>query len=399
MFISPGRAGIREPRLKTLGRILLTILFLLGITYLIQRTWIGGSDFRVYYNAVRHWVEGDAPYSVLRDGTRAYKYPPWTLPVFLPFLLLNEASAIHLWAILQGVSLFSVFSNLGIRAKTFMLLVLCTYGVILSHFILGQVILPIVALCLFLWVPRPFERSLMHAAGLSFILSFKIFPLWVLGFDFVPTLKAIRRLATTLLGLIITALAVAVILGSRGGLSWVESFRSLMENWGDSLTQGNAVLGVRHLYGGANQGLPALIQRGMTSVISIGVPQQLTVGASIVMTASALTLLRGAHKRAVCSAADLWLTSLALIPVLHPLSWPHMFVFALPLGAIVLEGALVSGNARVISNVLPGLFFIVNITSDTLGSVGGLLDEIGIKSWGVLLLVNEQFNLLRRRAP
>src|SRR4051812_30296337 len=65
------------------------------------------SDFEVYWYAVQAWVTGKSPYiqysQVYED--LVYKYPPWTLALFLPFAKLDLQTSKWIWTLIECVGI------------------------------------------------------------------------------------------------------------------------------------------------------------------------------------------------------------------------------------------------------------------------------------------------------
>lgn len=90
-------------------------LTLIGVSGVNRALHPGGGDFQVYYTAAERLVSGEGPYQLL-PGEEPFKYPPPSLLVFVPFLLVP----LHVARLLFGalLTLSALVSALLIYKET-----------------------------------------------------------------------------------------------------------------------------------------------------------------------------------------------------------------------------------------------------------------------------------------
>src|SRR4051794_39322505 len=65
-----------------------------------------GQDFEVYWKAAHAWVSGISPYQYgPEDKGFVFKYPPWILPLFLPFSRLDFYTSKVIWTTAQVLAI------------------------------------------------------------------------------------------------------------------------------------------------------------------------------------------------------------------------------------------------------------------------------------------------------
>jgi hypothetical protein len=97
---------------------------------------------------------------------------------------------------------------------------------------------------------------------------------------------------------------------------------------------------------------------------------------------AAVVWARAARRLRPEQAAAGWL---ALTPVIHPLPWWHLFVFAFPLAVMTLHETLGRRDRWGVALTVAGWILIAASTRKVLGPVGGWLELASAKSWGVLI--------------
>jgi hypothetical protein len=168
----------------------------------------------------------------------------------------------------------------------------------------------------------------------------------------------------------------------------------MWQNWREVAASGVTTFGAGFVRGRVNQGLPVLIGRWIDKEWASDMPEILGF------------FMFGALIAWLWMKATRWLTDeqawagwVAWICVLHPLSWSHNFVFALPLCAFALDAAWKRGSRAQIFLAFMGLFITGLLTVNTTKAIRGLFDKIpepepigtffellSARSWGVLLL-------------
>jgi hypothetical protein len=343
-------------------------LFCIGGIALVRDTAYNGQDFAVFWRTAKHILEGQAPYSVARDGAMVFKYPPWIAPFFFPLTLLSFDQARWVWGAVEVTSLGLVLLWLfkqGVHKTVLALVTISFWGIWAVHALDGQVVLPVLCAALWLWNRTSF---------LVYALTTKVFTVFPLAGK-ASELKDIRKLFSILILLGIFSLP--AIWSTQGH----NPLRMLAE-WAEAAGSGAAQFGSEKIRGPENQSLVALVMR------LLEVPS-LTGQADLLAFLLFATLFGAIWHRLSrhLSPTSRQLGWLALTPVVHPLPWFHLFAFSFPLAAFTLDLSLKKKCGQGFALSLIGILSVAIITGKTFGTVGTQLELAAIKSWGTLLLV------------
>lgn len=351
---------------------------------IINNTFQNGWDFNVFWQAARLNWTGKSPY-FSEMGPWVYKYPPWSMPLFLPFAVFPYDYAKLLWGVTEVVALIyslRVLLNWGLHRGAIVATVLSFWFLISYHALAGQVMLPLLALIL--WSvrkgrePRWENQTGMErfeSAFLVIALSMKIFS-FVSLFAVLKSLLNRRVIGFTLLLLCVLSLPTLLVTKGFNPFwmihEWIETAGSGGHEWGDSIVRGRY-----------NQGLPAALLRW------VGVDSRQTEAdlAAFVLFAC---LFGGAwaflSRR--FSFQERFSGWLGLGVAIHPLAWFHSFVWAIPLCAVTLDRVFKRRERvpQIIS--LMAIACTCWITRVTLGrTVGSALELASIKAIGVCLFL------------
>ena len=387
-------------KILKLFRVLAALVAVLGGIALIRDTAYNGHDFEVFWNAARALLQGSLPYEVGADSGMVFKYPPWILPFFVPFAFFDLATAKWLWGVIEVAALGSVgvwvwrslkqgasegagVSVLGVG--------LCFWGLWAVHALDGQVALPILALLLWNFPPGK-SQGASHArmAWVLMLLTTKVFTIFA-------ALGLLRRLRvrTIFLAILFCGVMSAPALfiysqkSSTNSATTPAAF-ALVQGWTQAASSGVDRLGLEHVRGRANQGLPGLVLRNL----SLGQLSESDTRTEVILFA-VLTLILGGWwwrqtGRRQLGPEQSWAGWLALAPVVHPLPWWHLFVWAYPLAVFAFAAAMgaKSGHKRNLALVgaCLGIFLLCFATEKVMGPLGASLEVLSVKSWGVLIL-------------
>ncbi|MGE0615712.1 MAG: glycosyltransferase family 87 protein [Bacteriovoracia bacterium] len=358
---------------KSAQTVLGLLLTLLAIV-LVRHTISQGQDFDVFWRTARYVLDGQTTYSVQRDWANVYKYPPWSVPAFFPFAMAPLWFAKWVWALLQVASLFYVgrfLANRVRRRRSVFIPLLLFWGIWVVHALDGQVNLMMLAGAL--WASERFARvSVIQAPSIVWFLSLKIFTgLGVVGY--LGVFRNWKAWASTVLVL--------------GGLSlpslWVAPRHSpaeLLASWSLAASSAGALFHNEKVRGRDNQGLPALVLR-VAKVPAIEHRTDVYIAAGLALLLGLAWFFYSQGARPLVRQAG-WL---ALIPVVHPLAWFHLFVFAFPIVVLAWDGAIAMRRQGWLALVLLATLLIAAFTQKTLGAFGLALEMASVKSWGVLL--------------
>ena len=305
-----------------------------------------------------------------------FKYPPWILPVFIPFALFPLGVAKLLWALGELASIYWLglwTYRAGARFWIVALTLVLFWGVWAVHAMDGQADL------LFLVASLAGGAAFVRT---SWALSGKVFGLFaVVGLVFQnrsngdgkpsdPAYFVWRNGLSVVLGTVGVLILTGIV------LIWPKDVSPLaiLRSWVDAARSGEGAFSREKIYGRDNQGLPALIFRfvQVDFYLVFGV---CALGAGLFWKRISKNLNQRLR----------WAGWLALSAAIHPLAWFHVFVFAYPLVVFSLEWGFRSQRKLVLGLAILGTIMITMVTRKTLGGVGETLELISIKAWGVFL--------------
>ncbi len=369
---------------------LILALFFLAFIKLGRDTCEGGLDFEVLWHAGRSLVEGANPYGAYlgRPGL-VFKYPPWLLPIFMPFAWAPVSAAKTLWAGCELLALAGVLRWVrqeGVRWSVLAAVFVGFWGVWISHFQMGQIAIVVTAAVLPLARIQEGDSGRHGQAGRIFpvILAFwglssKVF--WLLAGLGRPSLFA--RAASLFWILLTTSISLWFV---HVRISWV-SWEALFLSWLRSAGSGGVALEESAVRGWGNQGLPALILR------LLGVPASNVVGDWIAFLFCAFFLsVYWWNKSKRLPATVAWMGWIAVATICHPLAWFHSFALCFPIAAWSLESSLrelTQSHRR--GPLVLSLVALILIGGVSPRFPGGGISQSGMllspKSIGVLLLL------------
>jgi hypothetical protein len=336
---------------------------------------LNSRDFVVFWQTARYVLSGEPAYSVTRDGAWVFKYPPWILPLFLPFGLLSLEVAKVFWGLLQvGAFAYVVnwVANVCGNSRWHYATVFLFWGLWQVNAQDGQITLLLLAL--FLWAGGRDSLESMSLKSISLVaLSFaKVFTAY-------PLLACLssRRVAWQFVK--ISTLVLAPLSLPALWVTQNRSLRVLVHSYVEAVLSGGKLLGYDGVRGRYNQGLIGFFLR------LLQVPAEKTSADVLVflLLGSFLALIWHRLSRTL-SFKYRWVGWIGLTPVVHPLPFWYSFVLTFPLASISLSSAMKSESR--ISKLLAavGVVMITALTSKSLGSFGVVLELLSIKSWGVL---------------
>jgi hypothetical protein len=354
---------------RQIAQRILILFSLVLLALLMANTIQAGADFDVYWSSARAFLRGNSPYQPLlgREGL-VFKYPPWILPLFIPFSLPSLLPAKIIWAFGEGGALFYFTywaKKNRIQLWQALAVLLSFWSVLYSHFQMGQFSLFVLFICLygiskkerFPWVAWALSSKIFSV--ISLLCKVK----WVLDWKFWMRLSFI----------------VFVSIGTVSIFYQAPSFGIFREWIVSAGSGGHALEGSTRGWG--NQGFPALLLRAF----SISAENWKADLGAFLFFAVLLSLLWARHSKKLTDS-EKWAGWLALGVVCHPLAWFHSFVLALPLGALSLKKSVeTKSQVRIFINAL-GLAAIGLMTHRSLPYEFGLVLELAsIKSWGVFI--------------
>lgn len=325
-------------------------------------------DFNVYYTAAQALMNGENPYDVARFQPTVYKYPPWCLPLFLPFAPLPTSLANATWGILNALMFLDVLRKiLSKHAQTSSfwiapLVVLLIYPLGMINAVTGQISI----LLLWGW------WNLSWIAPNLIFSSSKIMTL-LIGAFFIPRKKIGSTLISTGISIIGLMLIYRYFLPT--------SLSEILHQWMRAAAGGRET-GLFTL-NRENQGIPALILRCLRVADDPGVPKTL----AFLSCGLALPMFFLWHRISKYIPLDTSRAGWLLIcATLQPLAWFHTFLFAVPALVLTLIYAIENKKKVILNTALIASVCMTMITQKSLGLIGTYLELGSIKSWGAFTL-------------
>lgn len=344
---------------------------------LIRDTLYSGNDFQVYYDSVRYLFIGKPIYDVHQEGALVFKYPPWILTMLSPFGIFGQTMSRILFGLMNVMSIAYVLFWLrarGVDSRKMFIVFWMFWGIWAVNALDGQINAMIVAAAL--WGLGRFENKDYRAAATIITLialSTKIFSIfgaiWIIW-----RRKEIQFLKTTLLlSISLVAMTVPIAYFSYQG-DGLKMFRQ----WKEAAMSGGVKFDGEKVRGRDNQGLPAAILRqadvrGENSSYDTG------VGLFFALVIGCLSVILRSKRE-----TEPWeegVSLLAWVPVIHPLSWFHVFVFAFPLCVVVLTKAKRKNELFL---AVTAVALVACVTKKTLPGIGSWAEMISVKSIGVV---------------
>jgi hypothetical protein len=344
---------------------------------LFYKAWGTSLDFTVYWNATHAWLlSANSPYQYgSGGGGLVYKYPPWTIPYFVPFAVFPLSAAKILWAGLEYACLIYVVKwvmDFGVSKTVAFAVALCFWFIWQAHFWAGQVSLPLLALAL--WsLKRPLRSS---SALLLVLFSAKVFSLVGLA-GIWKRYRDPRTLAWC------AALVLFPLAGVLGVMRWHGLSGDpilLLRQWVQSAASGDKDLGATIVRGLLNHGFNAGVLRWLKTDLNDRYAEFLAFFGWVAFFSPLWH-----HFSKKMSESEKTLGWIGVATIAHPLAWDHTFVLVYPLCAVAMSRALDSGRRlaiffAVLGPVCIGVF-LPNIIGNALAHP---LEYFSIKSWGVV---------------
>ncbi len=364
------------------------VFLLLGAISMVRTTVAQGTDFDVFWRAARYTLQGQPLYSIVRDGGMIFKYPPWTLPFFIPLGMLPLEVSKWIWGAIEVASLVYVGhwlkAKMNVRSIVLYSTLVSFWGLWIVHALDGQVTLPLLALALACGPTQYPVRNSLRFFPLALGLSTKIFTVFpLLGW------KGHGRVVAPAIGLFVLLICLSIPAAMNQPSA---SFSSLARDWVAAATSSSTLLSAEQVRGRTNPGLP-----GYTLSL-LGVPA--SQSSADVGLALFYGVLLGGLWRAISRRFEVqsqWLGWLALTPVVHPLPWWHLFVFTFPLATVALDRSLQTKKMGLILTALIGIFLIGVSTEKVWGPFGLFLEMNAAKSWGALICLGVFLQVERSR--
>jgi hypothetical protein len=367
---------------KSPWKLLLALVALAASARLMKEAYFHSTDLHVYWRAAHLWLDGISPYIYnSSDGGNVYKYPPWTIPLFLPLGFIDFDLTKWLWVIAEILSIAYSMHWL-VRAGARKSVVYAVAGLFwwtwLGHVFAGQFSIFMMAAAL--WAVPPEEGSLFSSgklALLAVVLSSKVYSVFTL-LGLTQYYRRRRTAAICVLAVVLLEALVFAVLVARGNTT---SFMGLHQGWIAAAKSGAQELHGDVIRGPGNHSFTAALLRAFkVDPLDSNKDAFVALGLGVFFSALWYYFSQG------LSRAERWTGWIGVGMVIHPLLWHHSIVMAFPVCALAVDRAFRSKKVEL--KILSGLsvFLVAVLIPNLFGPDFAQAFEIwGSKSWGILL--------------
>lgn len=343
---------------------------------LVVRAITRADDFIVFYNVARGFWSGVSPYDVKTYGNMLFKYPPWLLPLFLPFSVFPLIMARVLWGLLEVVCLLFVVRELKrfkVSDLALNIIFLMSAGLMINQARSAQLSLIFLALAFLA----------QKSARLWFLAVFGFSAKLLTLFPFISEVfskRFYKRLPGVALLFVVLSTPLVFLTYSGHLSSFVSDWVFAMFKSG-SLSQG--VSGIVSFTSREAQGLPSFLIRVFAwSETDIKyVLWSVFLSVAFVAIFGFLVFKRWpAHLR--------WWGWVALTPLVQPLAWFHFYLLTIPVAALLVQKLLQYKKQYHIINFFLAYSLVTLVSEKTMGAFGHQLEMLSVKSWGVLWILS-----------
>jgi hypothetical protein len=367
---------------KSWKKIIGFFIFALASARLMREAYFHSTDLHVYWKSAHLWLNGIDPYLYSSsDGGNVYKYPPWTIPLFLPLGLISFELTRSVWVIAEIVAIAYVVRwvvRTGASRYVTWAVAALFWWTWLGHVFAGQ--FSIFMMCAALWAVPPEEDRELSPAKASFlavVFSSKVYSVFTL-LGLLRTYLKKRTLLICLCLVIFLEALVFVVLWARGN---PVSFLKLHQNWIVAAKSGAAELHSDVIRGPGNHSFTAALLR-LFHVDALDAAKDVYVALGLGLFFSALWF----HFSKPLSRAERWVGWIGVGMVIHPLLWHHSIVMAFPLCALAVDRAIRSKNGYLIGISCSSVFLVAVLIPNLFGpDFVNPFELLGSKSWGIFL--------------
>ncbi len=349
---------------------------------LMREAYFHSTDLHVYWRAAHLWLDGISPYVYdTSDGGNVYKYPPFTIPLFLPLGFIGFDFTKWLWVILEIVSIGYCMKwviRTGASVSVSLIVAALFWWTWLGHVFAGQFSIFMMAVAL--WAVPPEEEqeiSSGRASFLAIVFSSKVYSAFTLLGLWKTYLKRRTILITLALVVLLEALVFAVLRAHGNAVSFIE----LHQTWITAAKSGAAELHSNVIRGPGNHSFTAALLRGLNvDGLDSNKDAYAALGLGTFFSALWFYFSRG------LSRAEQWAGWIGVGMIIHPLLWHHSIVMAYPVCALAVDRAIRSGNRYLIGLSVLSVFLVAVLIPNLFGpDFVNPIELFGSKSWGILL--------------
>jgi hypothetical protein len=362
-------------------KIFLILVALALSARLMREAYFHSIDLHVYWRAVHLWLDGVSPYIYdTSDGGNVYKYPPFTIPLFLPLGFISFDFTKWLWVIFEILSIGYCIKWV-IRAGASAGVTLAVAGLFwwtwLGHVFAGQI--SIFMMLAALWTVPPEEDREISPAKASFlaiVFSTKVYSVFTL-LGILKTYLKRRTILITVVSVVLLEAIVFAVFRARGN---PVSFLELHQTWITAAKSGAAELHSNVIRGPGNHSFTAALLRWFNvDGLDSNKDGYVALGLGIFFSGLWFHFSRG------LSRAERWAGWIGVGLIIHPLLWHHSIVMAFPICALAVDRAIRSGSRYLIGLSWLSVFLVAVLIPNLFGpDFVNPIELLGSKSWGIL---------------
>jgi hypothetical protein len=368
---------------KSWKKILLILVASLAAARLEREAYFHSTDLHVYWKSAHLWWEGVSPYIYnSSDGGNVYKYPPWTIPLFLPLAFISFDCTKWVWVMAEILSIVYAIKwviRAGVTPCVAYVVAALFWWTWLGHVFAGQFSLFMMVAALWA-VPPEEDRPLLsgRASFLAVVLSAKVYSVFTL-LGLVKTYLERRTILICAFLFIFLEGLVFLVLAARG-LHPV-SFIELHRTWIIAAQSGAAELHADVIRGPGNHSFTAALLRAFhVDALDSGKDAWVALGLGVFFSVIWF------HFSKTLGRAERWAGWIGVGMVIHPLLWHHSIVMAFPICVLALDRAIRSHNRVLQALALFSVFLVALLIPNLFGpDFVQPFERWGTKSWGIFL--------------
>jgi hypothetical protein len=383
---------------KSWKKVVLSLVFTVAALRFMREAYFHSTDLHVYWRAAHLWLDGVSPYVYdSSDGGNVYKYPPWTIPLFLPLGFISFDVTKWVWVFAE---IFCIaYAMKWMRRSGATAFATCSVAALfwwtwLGHVFAGQFSLFMLAVAL--WAVPPEEDrevSSGKASLLAIVFTSKVYSVFTL-LGLTKTFFKKRTIFITVTSVILLEAFVLLVLKVHGNPI---SILELHQSWITAAKSGAAELHANVIRGNGNHSFTAALLRWFrVDALDSNKDAYVALGLGVFFSGLWFYFSKG------LSRAEQWAGWIGVGMVVHPLLWHHSIVMAYPICALAVDRSIRSKNAYLIAISWLSVFLVAVLIPNLFGpDFVYLFEYLGSKSWGILLagLVLVIRNRLQPKSP
>jgi hypothetical protein len=357
---------------------------------LVYEAVTNSTDLHVYWRAAHLWLDGISPFLYdASDRGNVFKYPPWTLPLYLPLGFISWDVTRWVWVFAE---LFAIgyaikwLDRAGVNRQINYVIAALYWWTWKGHIYSGQFTLFILLACL--WAVPPQESGPENCKEdrklspgkltlLAIVLTTKVYSIFTLFGVFKDMIRPRTIIYSVTSVLLLEGLVLAILRMHGNHTDIIELHRT----WIIAAESGAAELGAHVVRGQGNHSLTA----GFLRWFNVN-PLDTSKDGYVALLLGCIFSAIWFHFSKPLARAEQWVGWIGVGMVIHPLLWHHSFVMAFPICALALDRAIKAQDRLSIALAWLSTFLIAILIPNIFGmTIVTPFELISSKSWGVIL--------------